>query len=1058
MGNKIKKLVCALLTSAMIVSSVGVISFADADKDEATADQDTVTTTVTPEATEAPTDKPETTPEATVTPVATEAPAETQEPEESSTYDKDNYYKKSLALCSALGIISGYEDGSVKPDSNVTRAEMASIVLRMLAITTHTPYQNSFTDVDSSHWAADQIQTAMQQKIISGMGDGTFAPDGDVTYAQVLVMLVNALNYTYEAEMQGGWNGNGYLAQADVLGITKSVTGVSEIPSTRGEVIKMVYNSLLADYKDIKSYVNGAPTYAAEETLAEAKFEVIEGKGTLMATSKTTLTDTKMQENQIQIKDSKEVKDEDQIKTYDCTLTGLEEYLAQKITFYYRENSGRTPEVLAVANDTTKSDTFVIEDIKDIESVTGFESNKGSIKLSGTGRAKDCTKASIIYNGKLITNKIYEDLKAKAASSIRDWKFGEDINDLFQPEIGKIKLVDSDRDGVFDVVFLDSYVTMVISSASSDKLNGIVADTTSGEVGNTMSVGYNFDDSEDRTITVKKGESEARIRNLKKDDVASIKISLDNTVADIVVTGEVITGAASNVSKKVGESKATVNGTKYDVADVAAGDLKAGVQATFALDQFGRIANVISASGGQLETGEKYGWIMNAYESENGEDYVIKMMTTDGKEAEFTTGAKSIDCWTQDDGHQTLSSNELKTKLTKMMNDQTLVTGPDTFLKVTLATKKENDGSLTVTEATQVRLVKYKANSSGNLTRLYFAIDEKSNKTAEGALKMNPQNLKGVSLTSGLVSGYKIEDGGIEISAPKNVADMKTAGNYKVGTVTASSYAVRENGSSRIFIVGECGDSSTPTVIINYTASLDAEANLNDIDTTANNPTMVITSIDSDIDENDEPVYLINGYAGTEEKSVKTTGNTVLGKLNNKGDKGGIITGSRAYSTVGLWSAQTSKEDLTEYLDEGDVILYDGGERIIRVFDADEVYQQVQNGATIDGSLPMGAFDNFNTRNMMVYAPLLSCDITSDVVIELDAPSLNSHKFDVSKLMATIDITVKDDGDYNVKVDKEGSEAYDLEVYDPTTKKGDVIFARLANKGDLQEIVIYRFK
>lgn len=1055
MGNKIKKLVCALLTSAMIVSSVGVISFADADKDEATADQDTVTTTVTPEATEAPTDKPETTPEATATPVATEAPAETQEPEESSTYDKDNYYKKSLALCSALGIISGYEDGSVKPDSNVTRAEMASIVLRMLAITTHTPYQNSFTDVDSSHWAADQIQTAMQQKIISGMGDGTFAPDGDVTYAQVLVMLVNALNYTYEAEMQGGWNGNGYLAQADILGLTKSVTGVSEVPSTRGEVIKMVYNSLLADYKDIKSYVNGAPTYAAEETLAEAKFEVIEGKGTLMATSKTTLTDTKMQENQIQIKDSKEVKDEDQIKTYDCTLTGLEEYLAQKITFYYRENSGRTPEVLAVANDTTKSDTFVIEDIKDIESVTGFESNKGSIKLSGVGRAKDCTKASIIYNGKLITNKIYEDLKAKAASSIRDWKFGEDINDLFQPEIGKIKLVDSDRDGVFDVVFLDSYVTMVISSASSDKLNGIVADTTSGEVGNTMSVGYNFDDSEDRTITVKKGESEARIRNLKKDDVASIKISLDNTVADIVVTGEVITGAASNVSKKVGESKATVNGTKYDVADVAAGDLKAGVQATFALDQFGRIANVISASGRQLETGEKYGWIMNAYESENGEDYVIKMMTTDGKEAEFTTGAKSIDCWTQDDGHQTLSSNELKTKLTKMMNDQTLVTGPDTFLKVTLATKKDGD-KVVPTEATQVRLVKYKANNSGNLTRLYFAIDEKSNKDADGALKINPQNLGGISMTAGLVSGYKIEDGGIEISVPKTVADMKTSGNYKVGTVTASTYAVRENGSSRTFVVGECGDSNTPTVIINYTASSDAEANLNDIDTVANNPTMVITSIDSDIDENDELVYLINGYAGSEEVSVTTTGNTVLGKLKNAGNV--IIQNSpRAYMTTQLWSAQKSKDDLTEYLGEGDVILYDGGERIIRVLDADEVYQQIHNGVTIADSLGIGGFDSFNTRNMMVYAPLLSCDITSDVVIELDSERLNTLKFDVSKLMATIDITVKDD-DYSVKVDKDGSEAYDLEVYDPTTKKGDVVYARLANKGELQEIVIYRFK
>ncbi|MCI8520011.1 MAG: hypothetical protein HFE50_00770, partial [Clostridia bacterium] len=77
--------------------------------------------------------------------------------------------------------------------------------------------------------------------------------------------------------------------------------------------------------------------------------------------------------------------------------------------------------------------------------------------------------------------------------------------------------------------------------------------------------------------------------------------------------------------------------------------------------------------------------------------------------------------------------------------------------------------------------------------------------------------------------------------------------------------------------------------------------------------------------------------------------------------------------------------------------------------------------------------------------------------IELDSERLNTLKFDVSKLMATIDITVKDD-DYSVKVDKDGSEAYDLEVYDPTTKKGDVVYARLANKGELQEIVIYRFK
>ena len=156
MGNKMKKLICALLASAMLVGSVGVVGFADED-----TNAETVVTTSAE---------------------ATEKVAPTTS---GSSYDNDSYYDKALSLCSALGIITGYEDGSVKPDSKVTRAEMASIVLRMLDLTSTSTYQNGFTDVTSSHWAADQIQTALEANIISGMGDGTFVPDGEVTYAQV---------------------------------------------------------------------------------------------------------------------------------------------------------------------------------------------------------------------------------------------------------------------------------------------------------------------------------------------------------------------------------------------------------------------------------------------------------------------------------------------------------------------------------------------------------------------------------------------------------------------------------------------------------------------------------------------------------------------------------------------------------------------------------------------------------------------------------------------------------------------------------------------------------
>ena len=96
-------------------------------------------------------------------------------------------------------------------------------------------------------------------------------------------------------------------------------------------------------------------------------------------------------------------------------------------------------------------------------------------------------------------------------------------------------------------------------------------------------------------MTIQKTEQSLLLRNLKKNDVATIRRSLDDTVVDVVVTGESFTGSASGISKKVDKSYATINGTKYDVANVAVGDLVSGTQSTFYTDMFGRIAYIESA-------------------------------------------------------------------------------------------------------------------------------------------------------------------------------------------------------------------------------------------------------------------------------------------------------------------------------------------------------------------------------------------------------------------------------------------------------------------------------
>lgn len=1022
MGNKMKKLICALLASAMVISSVGIVSFADevtpTNAPEVTA---TEAPSASPEATEAPTDAPEATPEATAVPEATESPSAP-----SSTYDSDKYYQKSLALCSSLGIITGYEDGSVKPDSNVTRAEMASIVLRMLAIDSHSQYQNAFKDVTSAHWAANQIQTAMEQKIISGMGDGTFVPDGEVTYAQVLVMLVNALNYNYEAEAAGGWT-SGYLQQADILDITKSVQGAVEVPSTRGEVIKMVYNSLLADYKEITGYENGNPKYEAKRTLAEAKFDVIEAKGVLKGTAKTDITGTDIQENQIEI-----LKDgDDNAEVYDCILIGLEDYLAQKITYYYRENKGRMPEVLAVSNETAKSDTYEITDVTDIEKVEGFDTDEGKIKLSGVGKAKDCKGATIVYNGKTVTD-------SEKAS------LGEGINDLLKPELGTVKLVKSTKNSSsYDIVFVDSYETVVVSSAGAESLTGKISDATADDIGATKAYSLKLDDSVDRVITVKKGDSEARLRNLKKDDVASIKRSLDNTVVDIVVTGESIVGSASGVTKKLDNTKATINGEKYDVANIAVNDLRAGAQSTFYLDMFGRVAFIESAGNGQLQSGEKYGWLMDAYESENGDDYVVKIMTSDGKEAELTTGT-SLDYWgPKAEDSETLKGDAIAAALSDLFAKKGSSYDDSKFIQLTTNDNKK-------TKSIPIRLVKYKSNNSGSLSKLYCAVDE-SVVSDTNAVRVNPTNLHGVPVSSGLVKNYQINDGIIEISVPNKSSEMKNADNYKFGTVTSTVYVVRENGANRDYVVGEFTNSMTPSLLITFTAGANDLANLSDIDTNGNNPTMVIDEIEVGYDDDDNEVYTIRGFAGGAETSVTTTRNAVLGQIKTSptGDK-------NVFGNDVIWDAQNggkgtnyAGKKLDEILHEGDLLLYDSGDRLIRLYDVEAMYKSIVNK---EGKIMTGSHNWSNTRNQFRFYSVEDSGIEDGAYIVLEGGETLS--FDPSKLMDTVEINIKNG---SASIDPDGSQISDLISYDKEAKTGDYVFARIADKGNLQEIVVYRF-
>lgn len=83
--------------------------------------------------------------------------------------------------------IIGYPDGSVQPEGDITRAEVATIFFRLLTDESRVKYwatENSFSDVTSEYWYNNAISTVENAGIVNGYEDGTFRPDAPITRAE----------------------------------------------------------------------------------------------------------------------------------------------------------------------------------------------------------------------------------------------------------------------------------------------------------------------------------------------------------------------------------------------------------------------------------------------------------------------------------------------------------------------------------------------------------------------------------------------------------------------------------------------------------------------------------------------------------------------------------------------------------------------------------------------------------------------------------------------------------------------------------------------------------
>ena len=114
-----------------------------------------------------------------------------------SDVTRADWYNTAVSTLSSMGIITGYPDGTFRPNAAITRAEFAAIAARFDNDGDKTAAK--FSDI-ATHWAKDEISIAYNNGWITGYPDGTFGPQRDITRAETMTLVNRVLNRQPETE------------------------------------------------------------------------------------------------------------------------------------------------------------------------------------------------------------------------------------------------------------------------------------------------------------------------------------------------------------------------------------------------------------------------------------------------------------------------------------------------------------------------------------------------------------------------------------------------------------------------------------------------------------------------------------------------------------------------------------------------------------------------------------------------------------------------------------------------------------------------------------------
>lgn len=514
-----------------------------------------------------------------------------------SAAEENTVDNSKLDFLHSLGIADDDISEIITENEHITRAQAAVIASRILYSDEISEYADTvYEDVDKDSYGSGAISFCSDMGIMKGVSDTRFAPDDYITNADMLKTLLCAVGYEAAAEKQGGYNG-GYASIALSLGV--KLAGSSSDLLTSRELVSAICDLLEAPILEI-SYSETSCTYSInnDKTVLSEYFDIYKSKGVVTDNGYTALTGkSAVSENEAVITLA-------DLSSYEYLKgsAGIDGMLGKKIEYYFKDN-GWNERVIYYAEELENKELTINK--ADIEAFSS-SAYRYTDKSGRSKNAKVKKTADIVYNDSAYLPKNAEEMI---------------------PKDGYVRLIDNDNDGIYDVVFIYSFTTMMIKSTyKGDDMYSILG------MGDES---VRFDVS-GIVMRVYIDGQRADFSDISKYQVASVAVSHDeapDTVVSVYVSDTYIDGRIDSISS----DEWIIDGKSYDLAQCLSDNkyyyddtvdlIKFDSVMTVRLDIMGQIAGVEE----DILNPDSYVFLISAVYQESDESLTLRVYTSKGK-------------------------------------------------------------------------------------------------------------------------------------------------------------------------------------------------------------------------------------------------------------------------------------------------------------------------------------------------------------------------------------------------------------------------------------------